>query len=156
MAIAVKLKHYLDSEHVNYEVIQHPYADTSMQTAQNAHISGENIAKAVLLHDESGYLLAIIPATHRVRLGKLHKQLNRLLSLADERDIHAFFDDCSVGAIPPMGKAYNMDVIYDDTLNNRKDIYFEAGDHTSLVHVSTMDFTSLLDEAPHGKISRHM
>ena len=156
MAIALKLKQYLDDEHVNYELVEHPYADTSMQVAQNAHISGENIAKAVLLHDDSGYLLAIVPATHKVRLGKLHKQFKRYLSLADENDIRALFDDCSIGAIPPVGKAYNMDVIYDDTLNKRKDIYFEAGDHTSLVHVSTKDFTSLLDEAPHGEISRHI
>ena len=156
MAIAIKLKQYLDNEHVNYELIQHSYADTSMQTAQNAHISGENIAKAVLLHDDEGYLLAIVPATHKVRLGKLHKKFKRYLSLADESDIHALFDDCSIGAIPPLGKAYNMDVIYDDTLNKRKDVYFEAGDHTSLVHLSTKDFTDLLGESPHGKISRHM
>jgi Ala-tRNA(Pro) deacylase len=52
--------------------------------------------------------------------------------------------------------AYDMDVIYDDTLNKREDIYFEAGDHTSLVHVSRDDFRTLLEKAPHGKISRHM
>ena len=156
MAIAIKLKQYLDNEHVNYEVIEHPYADTSMHTAQNAHISGEDIAKAVLLHDDQGYLLAIVPATHKVRLGKLHKKFKRYLSLADESDIHELFDDCSIGAIPPLGRAYNMDVIYDDTLNMRKEIYFEAGDHTSLVHVSTKDFRALLDKAPYGTISRHM
>lgn len=156
MAIAIKLKQYLDNEHVNYELVEHPYADTSMQTAQSAHISGENIAKAVLLHDASGYLLAIVPATHKVRLGKLHKQFARYLSLADEDDINELFDDCSIGAIPALGKAYDMDVIYDDTLSQRMDIYFEAGDHTSLVHVSSKDFTALLDDAPHGNISRHM
>ena len=156
MTIALKLKQYLDDEHVNYELIQHPYADTSMHTAQEAHISGENIAKAVLLHDDSGYVLAVVPATHKVRLGKLHKKLNRYLALADESDIRELFDDCSIGAIPPVGMAYDMDVIYDDTLSKREEIYFEAGDHTSLVHMNREDFRTLLDKAPHGKISRHM
>ena len=156
MAIALKLKQYLDDEHLNYDVILHPYADTSMHTAQEAHISGENIAKAVLLHDDDGYLLAIVPATHKVRLGKLHKKFNRYLSLADESEIRELFDDCSIGAIPPVGMAYDMDVIYDDTLKKRDDIYFEAGDHTSLIHMNREDFRVLLDKAPHGKISRHM
>ena len=156
MAIATKLKRYLDNEQVSYEVIEHPYADTSMQIAQNAHISGENIAKAVLLHDATGYVLAVVPATHKVRLGKLHKDFDRYLSLADESDIREFFDDCSIGAIPPLGKAYDIDVIYDDTLSKCKDIYFEGGDHASLVHLSAKDFNSLLDSAPHGSFSRHM
>jgi len=156
MAIAMKLKTYLDKEHVKYDVIQHAYSASSMHTAQEAHISGESIAKAVLLHDDTGYVLAIVPATHKVRLGKLHKKFKRYLTLADESDIHEVFDDCSIGAIPPIGRAYNMDVIYDDSLNDCEDIYFEAGDHTSLVHVSRDDFRALLDKVPHGMISRHM
>ena len=156
MAIAIKLKKYLDDEHVNYDIIQHSYTDTSMHTAEEAHISGENIAKAVLLHDDDGYVLAIIPATHKVRLGKLHKKYHRYLALADETAIGEVFDDCSIGAIPAVGMAYDMDVIYDDVLDKREDIYFEAGDHISLVHVTGKDFRSLLDNAPHGKISRHM
>lgn len=156
MAIAMKLKQYLDQEQVKYNVIHHPHSDTSMHTAQAAHISGENIAKAVLLQDGSGYVLAIIPATHKVRLGTLHKRFNRHLALAEERDIHEVFDDCSLGAIPAVGKAYNMDAIYDDSLSHSKDIYFEAGDHISLVHVSREEFRALLDQVPHGIISRHI
>jgi len=156
MAIAMKLKEYLDQEHVKYDVIDHPYSDTSMHTAQEAHVSGDKIAKAVLLHDDAGYVLAVVPATHKVQLGKLHKDFNRYLALADENEIQDVFDDCSAGAIPPLGKAYNMDVIYDDSLNRSEDIYFEAGDHLSLVHVSRDDFKALLDKVPHGMISRHM
>lgn len=156
MAIAMKLKEYLDQEHVKYDVIDHPYSDTSMQTAQEAHIPGDKIAKAVLLHDDAGFVLAVVPATHKVLLGKLHKSFKRYLTLADENEIQDVFDDCSAGAIPPVGKAYNMDVIYDDSLNRSEDIYFEAGDHISLVHVSRDDFKALLDKVPHGMISRHM
>ena len=156
MAIAIKLKQYLDNEHVDYDLVQHPYADTSMFVAQTAHISGEQIAKGVLLHDDDGYLLAIVPATHKVRLGKLSKKFKRHLCLADEDEINDLFDDCSIGAIPPLGKAYNVDVVCDDCFEKRIDIYLEAGDHTSLVRVSKDDFWMLLDKPLHGKISRHM
>lgn len=155
MAIAMKLKQYLDHEHVEYDVIDHPHTNTSLQTARCAHIPGDKLAKAVLLLDDAGYVLAVVPATHKVQLGKLHRNFHRYLRLADENDIHEVFDDCSIGAIPALGKAYNMDVIYDDSLNNCDDIYFEAGDHASLVHLSRDDFRTLLDKVPHGMISRH-
>jgi Ala-tRNA(Pro) deacylase len=156
MAIALKLKEYLDHEHVEYDVIDHPYTDTSMHTAQESHIPGDKIAKAVLLHDATGYVLAIVPATHKVQLGRLYKSFKRYLVLADEVDIPELFDDCSIGAIPPVGRAYNLEMIYDDSINRSEDIYFEAGDHVSLVHVSREGFQALLDRVPHGNISRHM
>ena len=81
---------------------------------------------------------------------------NRYLVLADENDRQSVFDDCSFGVIPPVGRAFNMDVIYDNSLNRNEDIYFEAGDHVSLLHVSRDDFKVLLDKVPHGMISRHM
>ncbi len=156
MAIAIKLKDYMDNQHVPYDVVEHPFSYTSMRAAEEAHISGENIAKAVLLHDDAGYVLAVVPATHKVQLGKLRKNFNRYLTLADENDIHEVFDDCSIGAVPAVGRAYGMDVILDDALNACSDIYFEAGDHISLVHVTHDDFRTLLDKVAHGTISRHM
>jgi len=156
MAIAITLKDYLDTEGVHYDLLEHPYSVTSMRTAFEAHVSGDDVAKAVVLHDGKGYVLAVIPATHLVQLGKLRKKYKRYLSLAVEKELHDLFNDCSVGAIPPIGKAYGVDVIFDDQLNKRQDIYFEAGDHTDLVHVTGKDFRTLMGNVSHGEFSRHM
>ena len=156
MAIAMKLKDYLDREHTPYSVVTHPYSATSMQAAEEAHIPGDKLAKAVLLHDDDGYVVAVVPATHKVKLGKLRKLYGRYFSLANENEIREVFDDCSIGAVPPLGKAYAAEVIVDDALDKNDDIYFEAGDHTSLVHVSRDDFHALLPDVPHGSISRHI
>ena len=156
MAIAMKLKDYLDHEGIHYDVVNHPYSVTSMQAAEEAHIPGDKLAKAVLLHDSNGYVVAVVPATHKVKLGKLRNLYGRYFSLASEYEIHRVFDDCSMGAVPPLGKAYETDVIIDDALDKNDDIYFEAGDHTSLVHVSRDDFHTLLPNVAHGSISRHI
>ena len=155
MAIAMTLKKYLEDSGIEYELIKHDYAATSMRSAQMAHISGEDMAKAVLLYDGKKYIVAVVPATHQVQLGKLHKQFDRFMSLAFESELHELFDDCSTGAIPPLGDAYGMDVIIDKHLDNCDEVYFEAGDHTDLVHVSGFDFRSLMANAYHAEISRH-
>ncbi len=155
MAIAITVKEYLDNQGVDYELIEHPYAVSSMRTADEAHVSGEKVAKAVVLHDKEGYLMAVVPATHKVQLGRLSQHCNRYLALADENDLPSLFDDCSMGAIPAVGEAYGMEVVMDDCLAEREDIYFEAGDHTDLVHVSGSDFMTLLGNAEHCQFSRH-
>jgi Ala-tRNA(Pro) deacylase len=76
--------------------------------------------------------------------------------LAEEKDLHEIFSDCSLGAIPPVGRAYGVNVLFDDHLTECEDIYFEAGDHTDLIHVSGKDFLVLMGDASHGEFSRHI
>ena len=67
----------------------------------------------------------------------------------------ALLDDCAVGAVPPMGPAYGLEVIIDDSLNNQAEIFFEGGDHQELIHITGADFQRLLPDALHGSFS-HM
>jgi len=156
MAVAMKLKKYLEDEGVRYDLVEHPYAVTSLHVANEAHISGENLVKAVVLRDGDGYILAVVPATHHVQLGKLRKHFNRYIVLASEQDLYNLFEDCTLGAVPPLGDAYGVDVIFDNSLYERDDVYFEAGDHTDLIHVSGVDFRGLMSTARHGEISQHI
>ena len=156
MAIAITLKDFLDTSGVHYDIVAHPYSVSSMYRATEAHVSGEQLAKAVVLKDDKGYLVAVVPSTHHVQLGKLRKQYGRYFSLADERDLHALFNDCSEGAVPPIGDAYGLEVIFDECLNECGDVYFEAGDHMDLVHVGAVDFRDLMGNARHGVISQHI
>jgi len=156
MAMAITLQEYLEHEGVDYDIVAHAPTDDSSHTAAIAHIPGRQLAKSVMLEDEHGrYLLAVIPASHYVDLGELHRQFNMRLGLATESDVGEMFDDCELGAIPPIGDAYGINVILDDSLEDCADVYFEAGDHTGLVHVSGRDFRQIMSQARHGRFSRH-
>jgi Ala-tRNA(Pro) deacylase len=156
MSIASRVEHYLAEQDVEFDVINHPYSSTSMESAQLAHVPGDCIAKSVVLEDDRGYLLAVLPASCRVDLGELHRQTNRNLGLATEHELDALFADCEPGAVPPFGAAYEMDTIIDDGLAEQSDIYFEAGDHEKLIHVSGETFEMLMGDVQHSEFSRHM
>jgi len=156
MGIAITLQEYLDREGVHYELVEHPYTGNSMHAAEAAHVPGDLVAKSVVLEDDQGYLMAVVPATHRVALGKVHRELDRMLGLATEDEVAHIFSDCDRGAAPAVGQAYGMDVMVDDRLLAREEVYFEAGDHRDLVHVRGDDFRSLMHDARHGQISRHI
>ncbi|MDP6786870.1 MAG: YbaK/EbsC family protein [Rhodospirillales bacterium] len=156
MAIAPSVKKYLAQQDVDYEVVTHPHTSASMESAEAAHVSGEGLAKAVVLKDDEGYLLAIMPATYKLAPGELHDVLGRRFKMAGEDELGVLFEDCEVGAVPPLANAYGLEAVWDDSLAGMKDVYFEGGDHASLIRVSGEGFRKLMAGAEHGAFSHHV
>jgi Ala-tRNA(Pro) deacylase len=156
MGIAITLRAFLESHDLPYEVVPHEHAETSQHTASAVRQPGDKVVKSVLLKDEEGYLLAVLPASYRVHLGDLHRMLRRRVGLATEREAAALFNDCEIGAIPPTGLLYDVDTVVDDALLEQPDVYFEAGDHEQLIHMTRTDFRRLLGDSAHSRFSRHL
>ena len=156
MTIAASVQRHLIREGVSYELVQHTRTLDSAHTAQAAHVPGAQLAKGTVLKDDQGFVIAVVPATRKVDLGAMHRRFARPLGLATEDELKILFGDCEPGAVPPLGAAYGIESVLDDSLMEESDVYFEAGDHRELVHISGADFRKLMTGAPHGDISRHV
>lgn len=154
MSIVTTLQQCLSSVRVPYDVIEHPRTMSSLATAHAAHIAPARMAKCVILEDESGFLMAVLPSDARIEFGRLHALLNRHVGLATEQAVAALFQDCEIGALPPIGPSYGMDMIVEERLLHEPDLYIEAGDHHDLVHLSQPAFASLLGGAARMQFSR--
>ena len=155
MAIAPTFQRYLD-QHVMYGVIAHEPTTSAMRTAQARHIPGDCLAKGVVLRDDSGYMLAVLPASHHIRMSGLRLQFGNDVELAGEGEIDELFHDCAHGAVPPIGECYGLDTIVDDAIDGQGDVYLEAGDHMTLVRLTHAQFAKLTADARHGRFSMHM
>ncbi len=154
MTIAATVSNCLARHGVDYDILSHPHTMTSGESAEAAHIPGTRLAKSVLLEDDNGYVMVVLPSNRQVNLGELHRQMNRNLGLATESELGKLFSDCELGALPPLGPAYGIETMVDDTIAEQPEIYFEGGDHELLVHVSAEAFSALLGEtARHGHFS---
>jgi Ala-tRNA(Pro) deacylase len=109
-------------------------------------VPGSRLAKSVILEDEQGYLMVVLPSTRQVNMQELHRQLNRNLVLATENELGGLFADCETGALPPIGSVYGVETVVDDAIAEQPDIFFEAGDHEQLIHVSAETFQTLLGD----------
>ena len=156
MAIAERLRVFLDQESIAYDTVEHPRTECSSRTAQAAHIPGDQVLKSVVIRREQGPLLAVVPSTHRIELSALQDILETRLGLASEMEVRELFDDCAVGAVPPIGAAYDLPVIVGQDFSDLDDVYFEAGDHKTLVHVHGTDMKQLLRDAMSERFSRHV
>ena len=156
MAMAMTMREYLTSWDADFREVKHPRAFSSSRIAEKTHVTGEQLAKAVLIKGDSGYRVLVVPSTCKVDLSGISHQFKERLGLATEDEVCEIFDDCDPGAIPVLGQAYGIRVCYDDALIIQPDIYLEAGDHETLVHMNGNEFCRLMSNADHGAISRHM
>ena len=140
-----QLTTYLDSQQINYTLINHSPTYTAQETAQSAHIPGREVAKTVVVLIDNVPAMVIEPATSQVNLGKL-KQLTgaNTVSLADERDFDELFPDCERGAMSPFGNLREMQVYVDQSLTQDEQIAFNADSHTEMIKLAYRDFEALV------------
>ena len=115
MAIAESVRRYLAENEVPFEVLSHPHSGSSHETALAAHVPEDHLAKAVILRDELGYLMAVIRGDTWLRMERLREELNRPnLALMPELELGGLFADCELGAVPPLPAAYAAEAVVDE------------------------------------------
>ena len=145
-----KLKELLDSNQIKYDTIIHKPSYTAQEIAASAHISGKEVAKTVLVKIDGKMTMVVLPASSKIDLGLLKKKVGAdKVELAGEREFESRFPDCDLGAMPPFGNLYGMDVFVEDTLTRDEEIAFNAGSHTELIKLAYKDFEKLV----HPKIA---
>lgn len=156
MTAATTVESFLDRHHLAYEKVLHRPTDSSLNSARAAHVAAERVAKGVLLNVDGKHVLAVTRADCHLNLDELQRQLQARVALATREEIESVFNDCALGAVPPLGPAYGVESIWDDELVKAPDLYFELGDHTHLVHLRTGDYLALLGGERHGSFSEPM
>ena len=140
-----RLKEFLDSHNIKYVTISHSRAFTAQETATSAHIPGKELAKAVMIKIDGKMAMAVLPASYKIDFDLLKKVAGvGMVVLASEREFKDMFPECEVGAMPPFGNLYGMDVFVEKSLTEDKEIAFNAGSHRELVKMLYKDFEKLV------------
>ena len=140
-----KIKEFLDGNKIKYEIMVHSSAFTAQKVAANAHIPGKEFAKTVIIKVDGKMAMAVLPATYKVDFDHLKKALGKeKIRLAYEQEFMDKFPDCEVGAMPPFGNLYEMDVYVAESLTEDEDIAFNACSHSELIKMKFTDFEKLV------------
>ena len=146
-----KLKKFLDDNGVRYVVITHSPAFTAHETAASMHLPGKNLAKVVVVRlvERQGserMAMAVLPATYQVDLDLLAEATGAMRAeLMAEEDFARHFPGCDVGAMPPFGNLYNMDVFVAGALAEDEEIAFNAGSHSECIKMAYADFERIVE-----------
>lgn len=139
-----RLHRLLDANHVDYQTIHHRTAYSAQQTAAVAHVPGRELAKAVIVHIDGALAMVVQNASSMVPLGRVKAATGaRDVHLANEQEFRDWFPDCELGAMPPFGNLYGMEVFVTEALTHDDEIAFNAGTHTELIKLRYADFAKL-------------
>ena len=139
-----RLHRLLDANHVDYQTIHHPTSYSAQQTAAVAHVPGRELAKAVIVHIDGALAMVVQNASGMVPLGRVKAAAGaRDVHLANEQEFRDWFPDCDLGAMPPFGNLYGMEVFVTEALTHDDEIAFNAGTHTELIKLRYADFARL-------------
>ena len=146
-----KLKDYLNEQGVKYVCISHSPAYTAQEVAASAHVPGREMAKTVMVLVDGKPAMAVLPAGQRVNFEILQQSTGaRRVELAGEQDFRDLFPNCELGAMPPFGNLYGVDVYLSLELAEQRDIAFNACSHSELIRLPFRDYARLV----HPKVVR--
>ena len=141
-----KLREYLDSNHIKYVVLSHSLAYSAQEVAALVHIPGKEMAKTVLVNVNDKMVMAVLPANYNINFNRLMIALGGGdVFLAPESELIELFPDCELGAMPPFGNFYNMEVFVAKSLAEDEEIAFNAGSHTEIIKMNYKDFAQVVE-----------
>ena len=141
-----KVKEFLDNQNIKYVTISHSAAYTAQEIAASAHIPEKELAKIVMVRIDGKMAMAVLPASYNVDFDLFKKVAGTSkVELATEKEFKDMFPGCDVGAMPPFGNLYVMDVFVAESLGEDEEIAFNAGSHAELIRLAYKDFEKLVN-----------
>ncbi len=146
-----RLREFLDSHGVKYFVVSHSPAYTAQEIAAAAHVPGKELAKTVMVNIAGKMAMVVLPASRQLDFERLRRvSATREVELASEEEFAGLFPECEIGAMPPFGNLYGMEVYVSEELEDDDEIAFNAGAHTELLRLDYEDYKKLV----HPKVAR--
>lgn len=140
-----KLKKFLDDNDVKYVIVRHSPAFTAQEVAASSHIPGREMAKTVIVRLDGELVMVAAPASEQVSLDSLKEAAGaERAEIAEESEFKDRFPGCELGAMPPFGNLFDMDVYVSETLTEDDEIAFSAGSHSELIRLAYGDFERLV------------
>jgi Ala-tRNA(Pro) deacylase len=156
MTISKRLKDYLEKNRVPYELGYHTMVYTAQEIAAAQHVPGKEMAKVVMVKADGKMVMLVLPASYQVEMKKLKVTLQcKKVGMTKEKEFEELFPDCEIGATPPFGNLYNLEVWVDQILAEDEFIVFQAGSHVETMKMKYSDYARLVNPKV-GDFSVHL
>lgn len=144
MPVQDKVRQYLDKNRILYDVRETAPSTSLSSAAAAAGVPTSATVQSVVLKDDIGLVMVLMPADQILDVDALGKLLYRRLESANEQQVKQIFLGCDPQFVPPLAGLYGLRSIVSDALATCTDLYFAAGDACRLFRVSSKDFFNLL------------
>jgi Ala-tRNA(Pro) deacylase len=140
---------FLLSRRVWFEPLLHSPASSSTHRAHCMHVPGHQVAKTVLVKAGDRFVLVVLPSTSQIDLARLSELMGRPAAevrLATADELVEVFTDCQPGVVPPFGRLYDLDTVFDSSLIEVAELVFGGNTRHEGLRMRSADYLEI--EAP--------
>lgn len=153
MPIAVKLNQYLGRQGVCVYEIPHERAVSLGCAISKANVTPDATLKSVLMIDVKGVVMAVLPYPADLNIAAVNQVLGRNLQPLTPEQSDKLFVDCETAAHPPIGGAYGIPIIIDESLLEQDLFYLQSGCNTTMLQMDGRAFRLACSGASKGAIA---
>jgi Ala-tRNA(Pro) deacylase len=137
---------FLRSRRVWFEAVLHSPASSSTKRAHSVHVPGRRVAKTVLVKAGDRFVLAVLPSTSRIdleRLGAILGSSAAEVRLATTDELIGLFTDCEPGVVPPFGRLYDIDTVFESSLAEVDEMVFGGNMRHEGLRMRSSDYIAI-------------
>lgn len=135
----------LKQNHIPYDIVVHSQTFSSMKTAEATQTKGIEFAKPIMINVDGEMVMAVLPANYTLDLKRIKESMGaETVYLASEDEFSPLFKDSVIGAMPPFGNLYGMNVLMDKDMMNDNEIVFNACSHKEAIRMKFTDYKRLV------------
>lgn len=132
-----RIEQYLKAHHPGAEHTAHLRAVAAQRLAAAEHVSGDRVAKTVVVRLDRELVLAVVAAGRKVDLGALSLATGaRDAELVPEAEFQSRFEACEAGAEPPLG-LFGLRIFVDASLARQPWVVMRGGTHEDAIRMRT-------------------
>jgi Ala-tRNA(Pro) deacylase len=132
---------WLAANGVDYEIHEHPVSFTARETARAEGIDPHTFAKVVAVATDRGQALLVLDALDHVDMRKARHMLASVqVRLLTEEEVSQLAPGCDTGALPALGRLFDVPMYADHAIHDAARISFNAGSHRFSVRVDRADW----------------
>jgi Ala-tRNA(Pro) deacylase len=138
--IPTMIETYLRQQDVPFERLAHPRVVAAQRVAAAEHVTGDRMAKPVVVSVDGRLAMAVVPACRSVNVRTLAHALGAAqVALVPERTFAERFWPCEPGAEPPLG-LFGVPIYVDADLARQPWVLMRAGTHEDAIQLETDDW----------------
>lgn len=139
------IRDLLDSHKIRYVTVSYSPTYTHQDIAVDEFSLGYELIEAVLIRlAPTQYAMIVVPVTRKIELASLRIALkNPNIDFLGKSQTQVLFPDYDIGALPPLGCLFDLEVFFAEELYNFQEISFCIQSQSQRIRMSFEDYLSV-------------